>query len=141
MEKEEKLTIRISEGDLLLIDEYLERNPQFGSRSEFIRKVVFNFIERSERTMSGETARNIRISPSMEDSISKAIERGFFVDSADAINSILTEAERQKVLLKIIQEKYEDKRAAEDIFADFDRNVRPYGTGSSSNPRIVRKRE
>ncbi len=141
METEEKLTIRISEDDLLLIDEFLERHPMYGSRSEFIRKVIFNFIDRSESSTTGEAPANLRISPSMEDSIVKAVERGLFVDSSDALNSILIEAEKQKILLKLIQEKYQDKKTAEDIFSDYDRNVRPYRSGSPADTRIVKRRE
>ncbi len=138
---EEKLTIRIAEDDLLYIDEFLERQPQFGSRSEFIRKVVFDFIENSDKLSTTLTADNVKLSPSMEDTITKAVERGLFVDHMDAVNTLIREAEKRRLLLDLIQERSDNKKAEEDIFSDFDRNVRPYRSRSPGNQRVIGRRE
>ncbi|MGC8609377.1 MAG: ribbon-helix-helix domain-containing protein, partial [Thermoplasmata archaeon] len=42
--KDVKLTIRISEDEIKEIDEFLNTNQEFGSRSEFIRHAALEFI-------------------------------------------------------------------------------------------------
>jgi len=129
MDKEEKVTIRISEMDLLEIDQYLEKNVEYGSRSEFIRKAVFDFMTKgSQGRMSDGT--EIKLDGSTEDTLRKAVERGFFTSISEAISIVLNAANSEGVINDIITRKIEKKKASEDLFEEYDRRVRPANSSS-----------
>ena len=139
MEKEEKVTIRISEADLLEIDQYLEVHQSYGSRSEFIRTAVFDFMNRGIVTPMAEGA-EVQLDGTTLDTLYKAVERGFFNNINEAISIVLNEASSEGIINNIIKRKIEGKKASEDLFEEYDRRVRPIGNASSLGARNLKSR-
>ena len=139
MEKEEKVTIRISEADLLEIDQYLEVHQSYGSRSEFIRTAVFDFMNRGIATPMAEGA-EVHLDGTTLDTLYKAVERGFFNSINEAISIVLNEASSEGIINNIIKRKIEGKKASEDLFEEYDRRVRPIGSASSMDVKNWKSR-
>jgi len=103
--KDTKLTIRISEDDLKEIDEFLDSNPRFGSRSEFIRHSVLDYISRTRIGIVDQSETGIRLSKIMESVISRTVQKGFFKTREEVIEALLERAMRNNALHEILSEK------------------------------------
>ncbi len=135
-EKEEKLTIRISEEDLLTIDQFLEEHTEYGSRSEFIRGVLFDFISvKTGRTSkyyytavntSKGNKENISISipTGLKDTIMAAISSGVFTAYEDAIEEILKYSYTEKYVYTLVKKRIEEQKNLEQLLDDFARRPR-----------------
>lgn len=103
--KDTKLTLRISEEDLEEIDEFLNTNPRFGSRSEFIRHSVLDYISKTRIGFADQGETGIRLSKNMDRIISSVVQKGFFKTKDEVIEELLENAVKSGELHKIIQEK------------------------------------
>lgn len=136
LEKEEKLTIRISEEDLLTIDQFLEEHPQYGSRSEFIRGVLFDFISMktgksskyyysmSNASRTGKENVSISIPSGLRDTIMAAISSGVFTAYEDAIEEILKYSYTEKYVYTLVKKRIEEQKNLEQLLDDFARRPR-----------------
>lgn len=115
--KDTKLTIRISEDDIQEIDEYLNTNPRFGSRSEFIRHAAIEYIAQSRIAFAEAPKSELKLDKIMEETIGIAVEKGFFNSREDAIIEILNQARKKGMITEIIREKGEEyKSIREELF-------------------------
>ena len=103
--KDTKLAIRISEEDLKEIDEFLSTNPRFGSRSEFIRHSVLDYISRTRIGIVDPGETGIRLSKNMDAIISTLVQRGFFKTKDEVIEVLLEDSVKSGDLHKIIEAK------------------------------------
>ena len=103
--KDTKLAIRISEEDLKEIDEFLNTNPRFGSRSEFIRHSVLDYISRTRIGIVDPGETGIRLSKNMDAIISTLVQRGFFKTKDEVIEVLLEDSVKSGDLHKIIEAK------------------------------------
>ena len=103
--KDTKLTLRISEDDLAEIDEFLEVNPKFASRSEFIRHSAMDYIARSRVGVVEEQNSGVKLSSNLDNIISSVIERGFFKTRDEVIEELLKTAIDSGVLRRVIEQR------------------------------------
>ena len=103
--KDTKLAIRISQEDLKEIDEFLNTNPRFGSRSEFIRHSVLDYISRTRIGIVDPGETGIRLSKNMDAIISTLVQRGFFKTKDEVIEVLLEDSVKSGDLHKIIEAK------------------------------------
>ncbi len=101
--KDVKLTIRISEDELNEIDEYLNTNQEFGSRSEFIRHAALEYIGKRRVSLIN-TPQDIDLDENSKIIIKTVIEKGFFKDANDVISAVLRE-NLESNILKIIKKR------------------------------------
>lgn len=136
LEKEEKLTIRISEADLLTIDQFLEEHPEYGSRSEFIRGVLFDFISRKtgkegrylySTVSTGHNNREsvtISVPSGLKEVIMAAISSGVFTGYEDAIEEILKYSYTERYVYTLVKKRIEEQTNLEQLLDDFARRPR-----------------
>ena len=103
--KDTKLTLRISEDDLAEIDEFLEVNPRFASRSEFIRYSAMDYIARTRVGVVEEQNSGVKLSRNLDNIISSVIERGFFKTRDEVIEELLKTAIDSGVLRRVIEQR------------------------------------
>ncbi len=103
--KDTKLTLRISEEDLSEIDEFLDTNPRFGSRSEFIRHSVLDYISRTRIGIIDSGEMGIKLSKNMDKMISMVVQKGFFKTKDEVIEELLENSVKTGELHKIIEDK------------------------------------
>ncbi len=103
--KDTKLTLRISEDDLSEIDEFLDTNPRFGSRSEFIRHSVLDYISRTRIGVIDSGEMGIKLSKNMDKMISMVVQKGFFKTKDEVIEELLENSVKTGELHKIIEDK------------------------------------
>ncbi len=104
VEKTTKITLRISEEELNEIDDFLERNPQYGSRSEFLRHSALNFIN-SQRIFLVNDDDAIHVAKRFENFFKMAVDKGYFTSIESAINEVIESAITDGTLLKMINSK------------------------------------
>lgn len=105
--KDTKLTLRISEEDLSEIDEFLNTNPRFGSRSEFIRHSVLDYISRTRIGVIDSSETGIKLSKNMDRIISSVVQKGFFKTKDEVIEELLENSVKSGDLHKILEDKME----------------------------------
>jgi len=103
--KDTKLTLRISEEDLAEIDEFLNVNPRFGSRSEFIRHSAMDYIAKSRIGIVEEQSSGVRLSRNLDNIIVSVVEKGFFKTRDEVIEELLKTAIDSGVLRKVIEQR------------------------------------
>ena len=118
--KDTKLTIRISDEDLKEIDEFLESNPRFGSRSEFIRHSVLDYISRTRIGLIDQSETGIRLSKIMESVISRTVQKGFFKTREEVIEALLERAMKNNALHEILSEKSKSLTSVLEDLEKFD---------------------
>ncbi|EQB68390.1 MAG: hypothetical protein AMDU5_GPLC00012G0030 [Thermoplasmatales archaeon Gpl] len=105
--KDIKITLRISEEDLDLIDSFLEENMSFGSRSEFLRNCALDFIQSKKNFKGMDLGNGISLSKKQEEYIERMIRMGYYPSKEDAIKSILEYVFDSGFIKKIFEEKIE----------------------------------
>ncbi|GEM_PF-5681136 len=136
MERTEKITIRISREDLDSIDEFLERNHRYGSRSEFFRKLASDFVSNSNRHLVhlSDTV-CIKIPRSINNLLSAAVEKGIFNSVSESISIILNDLDSNRELLALIKKRFEIEKEKREILREFSEGNELIGDG-----RIERRR-
>ncbi|SMD31181.1 ribbon-helix-helix domain-containing protein [Picrophilus oshimae] len=117
VEKTTKITLRISEEELNEIDDFLERNPQYGSRSEFLRHSALNFIN-SQRVFLVNDDNAIHIAKRFENFFKMAVDNGYFTSIESAVNEVIENAMREELLLKMINAKKGGLKSLEKALKD-----------------------
>ncbi|WMT52275.1 MAG: ribbon-helix-helix domain-containing protein [Ferroplasma sp.] len=113
-EKNEKLTIRISNDELEEIDSFLSYNNSYTSRSEFIRMAVLEYI--SIKRVGIITKNNsIHPDPLIEKAVSKMVSAGFYKSIDAAYEEIIREAWRRNIVSGMLKNADEEYSKIENI--------------------------
>ncbi|MCL4453852.1 MAG: ribbon-helix-helix domain-containing protein [Candidatus Thermoplasmatota archaeon] len=113
-EKNEKLTIRISNDELEEIDSFLSYNNSYTSRSEFIRMAVLEYI--SIKRVGIITKNNsIHPDPLIEKAVSKMVSAGFYKSIDGAYEEIIREAWRKNIVSGMLKNADEEYSKIENI--------------------------
>ncbi len=134
--KDTKLTLRISEEDLSEIDEFLNTNSRFGSRSEFIRHSVLDYISKTRIGFVDQSETGIRLSKNMDRIISSVVQKGFFKTKDEVIEELLENAVKSGELHKIIQEKMDSFTSIMDDLEKFEEINDKFNEGSPRNHKL-----
>ena len=133
--KDTKLTLRISEEDLSEIDEFLNTNPRFGSRSEFIRHSVLDYISRTRIGIVDQGETGIKLSKNMDRIISSVVLKGFFKTKDEVIEEMLENAVKTGELHKIIKEKMDSFASIMSDLEKFDELSDKLGENAKQSER------
>ncbi len=132
--KDIKITLRISEEDLDLIDSFLEENMAFGSRSEFLRNCALDFIQAKKSFKGVDLGNGISLSKKQEEYLDRMIKMGYYPSKEDSIKSILEYVFDSGFIKKIFEEKIEKYQEIEKSMKSNERvslidgeNDRKYG--------------
>ncbi|WP_188680885.1 ribbon-helix-helix domain-containing protein [Thermogymnomonas acidicola] len=111
--KDTKLVIRISQADIEEIDEFIERNPRFSNRSEFIRHATMDYIARSRAGIiePQNNGINVKIDRAFQRAIQKLVSEGLFSSVDDFITAVLQESLKTGLVRRMIQDKQEQYRS------------------------------
>lgn len=104
------VSLRIGTEDLQIMDNFLERHPELGGRSLFIRTVIRQYIDRYTDAPPKLTNKNevvVKMSMAEMETIDSMIDDGIYMDRPDAIRSLI----RSKIvndmkLTELAQSKY-----------------------------------
>lgn len=120
MDQGEKITLRISRENLDEIDEFLDRNPRYGSRSEFLRNLAIDFISKTRVQMvqSSETV-CVKLPSSIDDWINQAVNMGIFNSSSEAVGIILNDLDASGKLLEIISNRFKLEEQKREILKKY----------------------
>ena len=111
-EKNEKLTLRISDEELKEIDSFLSTNVNFTNRSEFIRFATMEYIA-NQRIGIITKNNSIHTEPIVEKTLSKAINFGYFKNLDSAYEEIINEAWRKSLISSLINMRIEEMEKIE----------------------------
>ncbi len=136
--KDTKLTLRISEEDLAEIDEFLNTNPRFGSRSEFIRHSVLDYISKTRIGFADQGETGIRLSKNMDRIISSVVQKGFFKTKDEVIEELLENAVKTGDLHKIIKDKMDSFASIMNDLEKFEELNDKFNEGSPRNHKVNR---
>ncbi len=100
-EKNEKLTLRISDDELEEIDNFLSTNVNFTNRSEFIRFATMEYIT-NQRIGIITKNNSVHTEPIIEKTLSKAVNSGYFKSLESAYEEIINEAWRKNLISLLI---------------------------------------
>ncbi len=134
--KDTKLTLRISEEDLAEIDEFLNTNPRFGSRSEFIRHSVLDYISKTRIGFVDQGETGIRLSKNMDRIISSVVQKGFFKTKDEVIEELLENAVKSGELHKIIEDKMESFASIMNDLEKFEEMNDKFSEGSPRGQKV-----
>ncbi len=134
--KDTKLTLRISEEDLSEIDEFLNTNPRFGSRSEFIRHSVLDYISRTRIGILDSSDTGIKLSKNMDKMISMVVQKGFFKTKDEVIEELLENAVKTGELHNIIEEKMQSFTSIMNDLEKFDELTDRFSENTSKNGKL-----
>lgn len=134
--KDTKLTLRISEEDLSDIDEFLNTNSRFGSRSEFIRHSVLDYISKSRIGFVDQGETGIKLSKNMDRIISSVVQKGFFKTKDEVIEELLENAVKSGELHKIIQDKISSFSSIMNDLEKFEELNDKFSEGSQKNHKM-----
>ena len=134
--KDTKLTLRISEEDLTEIDEFLNTNPRFGSRSEFIRHSVLDYISKTRIGFADQGETGIRLSKNMDRIISSVVQKGFFKTKDEVIEELLENAVKTGELHKIIKEKMDSFASIMNDLEKFEELNDKFNEGSPRSHKV-----
>ena len=111
-EKNEKLTLRISDEELKEIDNFLSTNVNFTNRSEFIRFATMEYIT-NQRIGIITKSNSIRTEPIIEKVLSKTVNSGYFKSLESAYEEIINEAWRKNLISSLIDMRIEEMEKIE----------------------------
>ncbi|MEM3851495.1 MAG: ribbon-helix-helix domain-containing protein [Methanomassiliicoccales archaeon] len=125
MEDSNRISLRLDQHELKMIDDFLNRHPEFGSRSHLarsaIRKMVSEGEEGEEQRTQGMRPKVYRVmlSPLEAQVISRMVNMGYYLDEADAIrrlvaNAIIDPSEVSKAVGSIHDERRQLVRMDEE---------------------------
>ncbi len=123
MDQGEKITLRISRDNLDEIDEFLDRNPRYGSRSEFLRNLAIDFIAKTRVQMiqSNETV-CVKLPASIDTWISQAVNKGIFNNVSEAVGILLNDLDASGKLLEIIENRFKLEEKKREVLRKYTEN-------------------
>ena len=103
------ISLRMSNEESQEMDSYLEKHPELGGRSLFIRTAIRAYVDRDadvpQTRNKNEVA--VRLANAELDTIDSMVEDGIYIDRSDAIRSMLREKIiDNRVTTEIAQSKY-----------------------------------
>jgi Arc/MetJ-type ribon-helix-helix transcriptional regulator len=120
--KDTKLTIRISEADLEEIDEFLQKNSSFGSRSEFIRHASIDFISKSRAQFVEPSETNVNVNRKLMETLNLAVGKGYFSSISSALGEIINYSTEKGIISELIAKRRQEYRnlaeSVSDVFND-----------------------
>ena len=120
--KDTKLTIRISEADLEEIDEFLQKNSSFGSRSEFIRHASIDFISKSRAQLLEPSDTNVNVNRKLLETLNLAVGKGYFSSISSALGEIINYSTEKGIISELIAKRREEYKnlaqSVSDLFMD-----------------------
>lgn len=119
-QRDTKITLRISEDDLQEIDGFLEKNPRFGSRSEFIRHAAVEFMNQLRVGILDKSDMNLKVDKVLLRTLETARDKGFFYSVDDAIVTIANQAMISGLVSRIIKDKAEQYRNIQKEMSDLE---------------------
>ncbi len=119
-QRDNKITLRISDEDLKEIDSFLDKNPRFGSRSEFLRHAAVEFMSQLRIGIVDTSGVNLKIDKVLLKTLQSAKEKGFFYSIEDAIVDIANQAMINGLVTKIIKEKVEQYKNIQKEMSDLE---------------------
>ncbi len=134
--KDTKLTLRISEDDLSEIDEFLNTKPRFGSRSEFIRHSVLDYITRTRIGVLDSSETGIKLSKNMDKMISMVVQKGFFKTKDEVIEELLENSVKTGELHKIIEEKMQSFNSIMNDLEKFEELTDKFSENTNRNGKL-----
>ncbi len=119
-QQDTKITLRISEDDLAEIDVFLDKNPRFGSRSEFMRHAAMEYMSQLRVGILDTSSINLKIDKVLLKTLQSAKDRGFFYSIEDAVVDIANQAMISGLVTKIIREKVDQYKNIQREMADLE---------------------
>lgn len=119
-QRDTKITLRISEDDLREIDTFLDKNPRFGSRSEFLRHAAVEFMSQLRIGILDTSGINLKIDKVLLKTLQSAKEKGFFYSIEDAIVDIANQAMIDGLVTRIIKGKVEQYKNIQKEMSDLE---------------------
>lgn len=119
-QRDTKITLRISEDDLNEIDSFLDRNPRFGSRSEFIRHAAVEYMSQLRIGILDTSNINLKIDKVLLKTLQSAKDKGFFYSIEDAIVDIANQAMINGLVTRIIKDKVEQYKNIQKEMSDLE---------------------
>ncbi|MGP6293935.1 ribbon-helix-helix domain-containing protein [Caldiplasma sukawensis] len=103
--KDNKINLRISEEDLEIIDEFIEENPQVGTRSEFLRNCALSYIKEKQSGLKGRDDGGITVylPAKLKNYLKKLGNSGFYRDVSDVILDIIYMSFDNGTMSKILE--------------------------------------
>lgn len=91
--EDERITLRMGTEEVQTMDRFLDGRPELGSRSQFIRTAVREYINR-DAGVSAPSDRNgifLKLTPSQMNSLARLRADGKSIDDAEYIRSVLND--------------------------------------------------
>lgn len=139
--KDTKLTIRISEGDLEEIDEFLQKNTRFGSRSEFIRHASIDFISKSRAQLIEPSETRVNVNRKLLETLNFAVEKGYFGSIGSALGEIINYSTEKGIISELIAKRRQEYRKLEDSVADIFENESGIESGNRDTNVIKKEKD
>ncbi len=119
-QQDTKITLRISEEDLAEIDMFLEKNPRFGSRSEFMRHAAVEYMSQLRIGILDTSDINLKLDKVLLKTLQSAKEKGFFYSIEDAVVDIANQAMASGLVMKLIKDKVDQYKNIQREMADLE---------------------
>lgn len=125
MEQDEKITIRISRDILEEIDEFLERNPTLGNRSEFLRNLAVEYIakSRSKIQLQSQEAVCVQLPGLIQNILDESVQYGFFTSISEALSVVLNDLAADGQLLKVVAKRFDNLKATRMTMQEFRKSL------------------
>ncbi|EQD28101.1 hypothetical protein B1A_21325 [mine drainage metagenome] len=115
--KDTKITMRISEEELMEIDSFLNHNSKYGNRSEFLRNSALEFIANNRIKLTSGAQICMDIAPAYEEILNSIIEEGYFRNTNELISAIIARAFDENLVRDIIRVKKNSTRGIKGIMS------------------------
>ena len=97
---DEKISLRIEAEELQRIDDYLEKHPEAGSRSLFIKNCIREYLDRDAQVIeevprAGPNTVTFTLPGRYMASLERMVQEEFAVDNSDAARQLFMESMRQ----------------------------------------------
>lgn len=103
------ISLRMSNEESQEMDSYLEKHPELGGRSLFIRTAIRAYFDRDAEVTQTKNKNEVavRLANAEMDTIDSMVEDGIYIDRSDAIRSMVREKMQSvQTTTEIAQSKY-----------------------------------
>ncbi|MDR0335272.1 MAG: ribbon-helix-helix domain-containing protein [Methanomassiliicoccaceae archaeon] len=105
---DERITLRMGPSDVQVMDDYLEEHPELGTRSQFIRTALREYMKRDATCISvsdkKEAGLYVRFNPVELAALNVIKERGMCLNEEEFVRMCVTE----KIIPKATPEEFAD---------------------------------
>ena len=103
--KDTKITMRISEDELSEIDSFLNHNPKYGNRSEFLRNSALEFIANNRIKLTSGSQICMDLPPAYEEILNSIVDEGYFRSTNELISAIIARAFDENLVKELVRVK------------------------------------